>query len=147
MAAQNRECALCGASLAKTVPKSQTWCNPCRAKARVRNVEASAYRFLQYKMDLAKKRAKRRDLTFGLDMETLYEVFKAQDGKCALTGLPMTWKTEEDMSVSIDRIDPSQGYDRGNVRLVCTRINIMRSDLPDKDFYWWCKVCASANAD
>jgi hypothetical protein len=80
-------------------------------------------------------------------METLYEVFKAQDGKCALTGLPMTWKTDEDMSLSIDRIDPLRGYDRDNVRLVCTRINIMRSDLRDEDFYWWCKVCASANAD
>ena len=72
------------------------------------------------------------------DIKLLYE---SQRGNCALTGLPMHATTDEsDLSVSVDRIDNNLGYVLGNVRLVCSRVNLMMSNLDDAHFTWWCRA-------
>lgn len=42
-------------------------------------------------------------------------------------------------NLSIDRIDPSKGYEIGNIQLVCAIVNIMKSTLSISELQWWCK--------
>jgi len=42
-------------------------------------------------------------------------------------------------NISIDRIDSSIGYVRGNVQFVCDVVNRMKQDLPQKELLMWCK--------
>lgn len=42
-------------------------------------------------------------------------------------------------NISIDRIDSSVGYVRGNVQFVCDVANRMKQDLSQKELLVWCK--------
>jgi hypothetical protein len=63
------------------------------------------------------------------------EIFEQQGGRCALSGVKMTWMNERirPTSISIDRIDSSRGYSRDNVRLLCHSVNRMKGDATDGD--------------
>ncbi len=65
----------------------------------------------------------------------LVEIYNKQDGKCALSGIKMTWAQEAwtETSMSIDRIDWRLGYVSGNVRLVCYAINCFRQRMTDNE--------------
>ncbi len=42
-------------------------------------------------------------------------------------------------NISIDRIDSSVGYVRGNVQFVCDVVNRMKQDLLQEELSLWCK--------
>lgn len=42
-------------------------------------------------------------------------------------------------NVSIDRIDSSIGYERGNVHLVCYVVNMMKHTMAVEELVWWCE--------
>ena len=85
----------------------------------------------------------------------LMKLWEKQRGRCALTGLPMTWQiaTREDIAngyglgrnVSVDRIDNARGYVKGNIRLICSQLNYMRGSLSDNDFILWCELVVRHN--
>lgn len=55
-----------------------------------------------------------------------------KDGKCAISGLDMTYELGEGRiytNVSIDQIMPSKGYTIDNIQLVCMAVNQLKSDL------------------
>lgn len=62
-----------------------------------------------------------------IDLPYVMELLKNQDNKCALTKMPLTHNFKEMTCVSIDRIDSSKGYLKGNVQLVCASINFMKN--------------------
>lgn len=66
------------------------------------------------------------------DRIKLNTVWKAQNGKCAISGLDMTYELGEGRiytNVSIDQIMPSKGYTIDNIQLVCMAVNQLKSDL------------------
>ena len=78
----------------------------------------------------------------------LMEMFTTQHGKCALSGITMTWGGDKGKSkdsprygrwtsISMDRIDQKVGYTVNNVRLVCYRVNDMRGNMSDEQFFEW----------
>lgn len=72
--------------------------------------------------------------TNGLNFHTtcILTVWKAQNGKCAISGLDMTYELGEGRiytNVSIDQIMPSKGYTIDNIQLVCMAVNQLKSDL------------------
>lgn len=87
----------------------------------------------------ARSRAAKRGLEFTLTFEELAEMYRAQNGCCLLTRLPLDLEGRNTkrrraylpFSPSLDRIDPNEGYTRQNVRLVCTAINIARNHFGD----------------
>jgi hypothetical protein len=84
-----------------------------------------------------------------LSLPMLQEMFKRQNGLCALSGVPMTWGANEGRvptHVSIDRIDSNKGYDENNVHLVCRIVNIMKNNLTVNEFVGWCKLVEANNA-
>ena len=90
---------------------------------------------------------------FGIPgVDYLMELWEHQGGRCALTGVAMTWVAMPiaevraghglGTSISVDRIENDKriGYRKGNLRLVCSQINHMRSALPTEDFLHWCEL-------
>jgi hypothetical protein len=63
----------------------------------------------------------------------LIQMWKNQGGRCAVSGIVMTWAkgTYLPTSISIDRKDPKGGYSLDNVRLVCYAINAFRGVWSD----------------
>jgi hypothetical protein len=41
-------------------------------------------------------------------------------------------------NISLDRIDSSVGYVRGNVQFVCDVVNRMKQDMPRSELLVWC---------
>jgi hypothetical protein len=79
-------------------------------------------------------RANARGLPYDLDAEFLMNTFVSQNGLCAISGLPMIHNTRRRKSLekspyyaSVDRLDSSKGYLKGNVQFVCLAINYMRN--------------------
>ena len=76
-----------------------------------------------------------------LKVEHMYELYDAQKGLCAFSAIKMTHRRQPeffDTNISMDRIDNRHGYDIGNVRLVCYRINMMRGNMTDSELRSWC---------
>lgn len=93
-----------------------------------------------------------RDLDFNIDLEYICDILDAQEGKCALTGWPLqftkggTWKSGMNpFACSMDRVDNTQGYVRGNIQLVCAMVNTVRGAMENDDFINLCKAVAETN--
>jgi predicted RNA-binding Zn-ribbon protein involved in translation (DUF1610 family) len=144
MATNYRKCTICGTSLTTSSAASQTLCNSCRSERHIKRSSSTVYRFLNYKLQVAKDRAKRQKTEFEINVEDLYDLYEEQGGNCAISRLPMLHLTgDQELSLSIDRKDNRFGYLKNNVQLVCTRINNMKSNLNQEDFIWWCKAVAN----
>lgn len=79
-----------------------------------------------------------------LSLQDLRQLWDNQKGLCAYSGVPMTWDdSNRYTTVSIDRIDSSKGYVRGNVAFCCFTVNIMKSNMPVEHFLWWCRNVSS----
>lgn len=86
--------------------------------------------------------AKNRKLEFNVSIEYLWDLFLKQDRKCALTGLEIKFKKShrDEVSASLDRIDPNIGYIEGNVQWVHKDINTMKFDFSQEEFINYCKL-------
>lgn len=95
---------------------------------------------------LAKYRASalKRGLSFEVGAVYLWELFLAQGGRCVYTGLPLSFK---DGTASIDRIDSSLGYIEGNVQWVLDKINTMKWNFSEEEFFTLCSMVSSRQKD
>jgi hypothetical protein len=50
-----------------------------------------------------------------------------------------------DFSASLDRIDSSKGYVKGNVQWTHKTVNIMKQAMSDEELIDWCKVIVKNN--
>lgn len=84
-----------------------------------------------------------------LSSEMLLEVLEEQEGRCALSGAPLTCILKKGTvcktNASIDQIIPSGGYTRDNIQLVCRALNSWRGDTNLDEFVDWCKKVADFN--
>lgn len=79
------------------------------------------------------RRVKNRNHNYDIDLEYLMELWNKQEGKCIYTGiqmiLPHGVKRGTPFTASLDRIDSSIGYVKGNVQFTLTAINYMKNDM------------------
>ena len=107
------------------------------------------YTYLRHVFTQLKYSRRKRDpdLDWEIEVDNLIEAWDRQEGKCALTGLYMTYHKDgtgkKDLNVSVDRIDPGVGYLPYNIQLVCNRVNTLKHVLPEDELYWWCKNIVS----
>lgn len=60
---------------------------------------------------------------FTITMEDLHKKWFQQEGKCAISGLPMQLEFKHRELVSIERKDPSKGYTKENCIFICVCFN------------------------
>lgn len=77
-----------------------------------------------------------------LTVAELDATFIAQGGRCALSGIPLALPAtgngfvhqgHHPWKISLDRLDNSLGYVKGNVRVVAQMANLCRSNFTDED--------------
>ena len=83
---------------------------------------------LKYKYSILKTDAARRHVLFTLTAEDLIEMWTRQQGRCAYTNQRMTLSIGKGLfwrnwSMSVERMDPAQGYTRENCVLVRYDVN------------------------
>lgn len=89
-----------------------------------------------------KKGASERNLDFSISIEDMWDLFVLQKRRCALSGITLmfapTGKTRQLQTASLDRIDNSKGYVKGNIQWVHKHLNNMKMTLSNDDFIKWC---------
>ena len=99
-------------------------------------------------IEKSKYRASKNSMKFDLNISFIEKLWIKQNGKCALSGLEMTYifgKGKQVNNASLDRIDSSKGYIQENVQLVCRAVNVMKSDLSQDEFINYCKNISNLN--
>lgn len=133
---QNYEkiCLFCDEPFQTTVSNKKYCCNEHLHLDKKHRVADTLEKYISYML-----LHKRREC---LSVEDIVDLFQEQEGKCALSGVPMTYiagKGRIPTNIGIDRIEHQGPYIKGNIRLVCNYVNTMRLDKTDEEFLWWCK--------
>jgi hypothetical protein len=87
-----------------------------------------------------------RGIEFAVQPEDAWERYLAQGGVCALSGVVLfiTRNTKKsrsgDQTASLDRLDGSKGYVKGNIQWVHKVVNLMRGRLSVDEFVQWCRA-------
>jgi hypothetical protein len=92
-------------------------------------------------LNVCRTRSKKNNSYCDLDIEYLLNLWKSQNERCPYTGLVMilpssTTSFSKDKSlkkVSLDRIDSSKGYIKGNVEFVTQFINLAKNNYSKTD--------------
>ncbi|MFA6234097.1 MAG: hypothetical protein WC824_07900 [Bacteroidota bacterium] len=96
-------------------------------------------------------KARRRHWDHDIDLPYLKTLWEQQEGKCALSGIPMilprnTLATDKDVwnpwRASLDRIDSKKGYLKGNVQFVVLMANLCKGTFTEDDVVVFGKALA-----
>lgn len=81
----------------------------------------------------------RNRLPFDLTERFVFSLFKKQNGLCAISNLPLILGN----NASLDRIDSSKGYIKGNVQWVDKYVNLAKGHLSEDFFIQLCRRVAN----
>lgn len=90
--------------------------------------------------------AEKRGYAVAIKIADAWRLFVAQEGKCALSGMPLRMrgrKSEERRSrgtASLDRIDSTRGYVRGNVQWVHKDVNLLKNNFDEEYLLQMCRL-------
>ena len=105
-------------------------------KAKIKAQRSGVVPTIRNKVSSIKSRSKRLGIICAISNEYVLSLWYEQEGMCLLSGLPMVLRPDTKTyvwnSMSIDRIEFSDGYVPGNVRLVLACINAFRGRMGDK---------------
>lgn len=146
----------CGHIIEKTtyalLNTKTTHCSKCYSKLRKRRNDH--YRWSGYKdisgsyFNKVKTGAEKRELKFNLSIKDMWNQFEKQNGICALSGIQLKFPTKSNSSdgtASLDRIDSSKGYIKGNIQWVHKHINKIKWEYSQEYFIELCKKVAEHN--
>lgn len=147
---KTRKCISCGKEKSENEFPDNTkkTCTACKSRKHNRNVSGDHKAFLRdlcSKAKYAVNSGRRADhVEWRLKPEDLYDLWDAQKGRCAVSGVVLTHHKDgsghKDFNVSMDRICNDRSYSPDNIQLVCYRVNIMRHTLSADMFYWWIRT-------
>lgn len=94
--------------------------------------------------------ARNREIPVNITIQDAWNLFLKQNRKCALTGIDLTFSPSynrdlkfskrEATTASLDRIDSSKGYEKGNIQWVHKDINLMKRTLSESSFISLCRA-------
>lgn len=132
-----RECAISGALKTKSeLPQRE------RTKAEIEHLHKichnlrDEYTPFRYTLRSVLRRFKEVDVT----LEDLKELWESQNGICPYTGIELVLPENGNLKTidffhraSLDRIDSSKGYVKGNIQFISTPINYLKAEQKDED--------------
>ena len=74
-----------------------------------------------------------------VDRNYLYQLFKDQQGRCALSGVALRVEKGAIACLSLDKIIPELGYIEGNVQWVAWAVNRAKGDMDEAVFIDMCR--------
>lgn len=84
--------------------------------------------------------AKRRYKEVDISLEDLKQLWESQMGICPLTGKNLSIEHNySPYQASLDRIDNSKGYIKGNLRYIALIANYCRNNFADQEVFDFCK--------
>jgi len=94
--------------------------------------------------------SKRRKKEINITKKYLYNIYEQQNKKCALTGVDLYFtdlRTNYNRytNASLDRIDNSKGYIKGNLQWLEKRVNMMKQQYSQDEFIEVCKMVTKNN--
>lgn len=96
-----------------------------------------------------RRRCKSKGIPYDPNLtKLLRELWVKQNGKCAYTGMDMSIEGEyhtDDLFMTVDKVIPSIGYVKGNVRLCCSIINRMKQNLDIPELKKYCQLIIENN--
>jgi len=101
------------------------------------------------------RKARNRDPYTDLDLPYLADLWEQQVGRCAISGILMAlppdglaWErlTRDPWKPSLDRMDSSHGYVRGNVRFVTVIANLAKGTFTDEELGAFCRAVVEASS-
>lgn len=92
-----------------------------------------------------RKQTSRPKIPINITKEYAWKLFIKQKRKCALSGIPIIISNSSNNTASIDRIDSSKGYIKGNVQWVHKHVNFMKRTYSQEYFLSMCKMIAKNN--
>lgn len=139
-----KRCSKCGEELPLTAfykrsaAKDGLWshCKKCDHKRKNKYVKANPVRVQTSAMvSDARNRAKRKHLKFDIDGEYVRSLIVA---RCPILGIPLEWSTLRGKGVianspSLDRIDPTKGYVKGNVWIISYKANTIKNNATHEE--------------
>lgn len=101
----------------------------------------------------AKSRSKKRHLPFDLTKDDIRNQMRLQNNKCIYSGIELNWSAGNGGKqrvcppdrASLDRIDSSLGYIKGNIQLVTDFANRIKTWYPHGDVLSFCKHVVALN--
>ena len=118
-------------------------CKVCLQSSKAKTISSSPYTYLGQVFSKLKSIRIKQGVEWEVEVDYIRALWDIQEGKCALSGMYMTWQAGEgkqDFNVGIDRKDPNKGYIIGNIQLVAERVNVMKHTLGGSEFYWLFKT-------
>lgn len=126
----------------------QSVCRKCQCvKTAVTQSKFSS--FIKKILNDANQRSKKKNIQFDITKENIETLYEKQKGLCALSGTKMTYNAINDRqegdchilnpdNISIDRIDPNQGYVKNNIQLVCAIVNRIKFEMTECELFDFC---------
>lgn len=142
----SRKC--CGKGVGENLGKHLGGGNSNGLRANNRQDEYSPFRYFL-------RKARNRKYEHNLDLEYLKQLWEEQSGLCAISGIEMhlpkntsQWEkdTRNPWKTSLDRIDSSIGYFKGNVRYICNIGNQCKYIWNDEAVIKFCKAVSKNNS-
>ena len=123
-------------------------CRECRQIGKNKNMSQSPYAYINnLYAQLSHRRKKTHE--FNITKEDLHKLYDKQKGICMYSGIEMKHLKDGTGyhldNISIDRIDNTKGYVKGNIALVCLAVNMMKYTLELDELIDWCKKISKAN--
>jgi len=134
----------------KEKERIQAECGECREKQRHAKYSASPEIFLLRAYQMIKQRSARRirgrkpvTITFKDFMEAWAAQKKKHGLICPISDQEMTYQQglgNLETNISIDRIDSSKDYIKGNIQFICRRVNTMKHNESLDSLIFWSRA-------
>lgn len=122
----------------KSYKKKWYYANKEKCKIRKNEWLKTTKGCLSKKLGHLKRQKRSRTLEFEITLEDLMTMWELQNGQCAISKYPMQTIFNSLFAVSVDRIDPSRGYTKENIQLVCQGINFAKNQYSNQEMidFW-----------
>lgn len=123
-------------------------CRVCHRAMNNRNAERKRFDLRTNVVRLiaaARCRSRAWGKPFSLTLEHALEVYDRQGGCCAISGIPLTIRKQDQRhhyptNLSLDQIRPGEGYVVGNVQFLCIAVNRLKGEDSLEDVIAICQA-------